>query len=162
MLQQNANMRIPTGLTCISESNTEHMKFEHLEYDDCMMDVSIFSPADGKKELHAILHPKAELSFEQQYMAVRKALSEYILQNTGFVPVFMRWFLSDSANQQKIVEGNDYPCAGSIIEQPPGYGWRKMHPSGRRKAGCGLQILEEQGISGLQKNAGPRALQSSR
>lgn len=95
------------------------MKFEHLEYDDCMMDVSIFSPADGKKELHAILHPKAELSFEQQYMAVRKALSEYILQNTGFVPVFMRWFLSDSANQQKIVEGNDYPCAGSIIEQPP-------------------------------------------
>ena len=95
----------------------EHFK---IEYDGCIAEVSEFATAEGPKEYHLMLHPTASGSFEDQYNSVKYALAAFIAGNPySVIPVFMRWFLSDAANQQQIVEADDYGCAVSIIGQPP-------------------------------------------
>lgn len=97
------------------------MMIEYLKiaYSGCDVDAATFRPSEGQAEWHLMFHPSAEDSFEKQYACIKNALDAFIADKAGAVPVFMRWFLSDSANQQKTVEADDYSCAVSIIEQPP-------------------------------------------
>ena len=83
------------------------------------MDVASFCPCEGQAEWHLIIHPSAEDCFETQYMNLKNALNAFITEKGCARPVFMRWFLSDSANQQETVEKDEFGCAVSIVEQPP-------------------------------------------
>lgn len=76
--------------------------------------------SNGGREIHAILtvdHPG--LPFSEQLREVEHELSVLLRDHAiGMTPVFMRWFLSDAANQaQHISKVTD--CAVSIVEQAP-------------------------------------------
>lgn len=89
-------------------------------YPGCCIDIAEFIPSFGQKEYHLMLHPEAGGSFQQQYSNVKSALSKLRAERYPCaVPVFMRWFLSDSANQQRAIEADMADCAVSFVEQPP-------------------------------------------
>lgn len=85
-----------------------------------MISTRILKASEGKREAHSIITIDDPcLSFELQ---LDQILSQYEeLRNTlrpEMQPVFHRWFLSDSANQQALLNARfDFPS--SIIEQPP-------------------------------------------
>lgn len=74
-------------------------------------------------ETHLMLHAEASLSFQQQLDSLHEALAEF--RKTALSeasPVFMRYFLSDAANQAASVEAylaDRQECAVSLVEQPP-------------------------------------------
>ncbi|MCM1291776.1 MAG: Rid family hydrolase [Prevotella sp.] len=76
--------------------------------------------SDGRREIHAIITVSNDmLTFEQQINEIKRdfsALSDDMAE--GIHPVFMRWFLSDSANQAAVLP-KLADCAVSIVEQPP-------------------------------------------
>lgn len=83
---------------------------------------SSFVPVNGVAECHTVLHvPDVALSFEDQVAAVFKQLE--VLKDEGpenSVPVFMRIFLSDAANQAALAGqyAERAGCACSVVEQP--------------------------------------------
>jgi enamine deaminase RidA (YjgF/YER057c/UK114 family) len=86
----------------------------------CNVEVAEFRVGTAEKEYHIMLHPAAEEDFEKQYKALDDALESFIREKAPMaVPVFMRWFLSDSASQQEMIASGPHPCAVSIVEQPP-------------------------------------------
>lgn len=90
-----------------------------IEYAGCNIDGALFRPGDGQVEWHLIINPSTEDCFENQYVNIKNALNAFISEKKSARPVFMRWFLSDSANQQKAIENDEFGCAVSIVEQPP-------------------------------------------
>ena len=88
--------------------------------------ISAFTPdgADslqGVQEMHVMLHvaPNGEM-FVQQYDRICQA-QQLLMQHpdfTGAVIIAKRYFLSDSTNQQPLMEETD-GCAVSCIQQPP-------------------------------------------
>ena len=86
------------------------------------IEISSFSTGSGTKEWHAILHvePRGEI-FLEQYRRIRQA--ETILAEMpeleGAQTVFKRYFLSDSTNQQPLMQENGSHCTISYIQQPP-------------------------------------------
>lgn len=76
--------------------------------------------ANGGREIHAIITVSDPmLTFSEQLREVMDGYSELLTSLRGDIrPVFCRWFLSDSANQAKLLpEIKD--CAVSVVEQPP-------------------------------------------
>ena len=75
-------------------------------------------------EYHVMLHVvQPDKPFHQQLEEIHHAYS-YLLSELGehVKPVFKRYFLTDAANQSKLLESalTDYPpCATSVIQQPP-------------------------------------------
>ncbi len=74
-------------------------------------------------EVHLMLHADPSQSFESQLNAINKAFDGFMeSESDGAVPVFMRYFLSDAANQadavNAYVDANE-TCAVSVLEQPP-------------------------------------------
>ena len=88
------------------------------------VEVSTFQTANGVTEYQLMFHPTAtENLFETQLGAVLEAYKE--VRATGLsqaVPVFMRFFVSDAANQSALLfrqlEGQT-ECAVSVVEQAP-------------------------------------------
>ena len=86
------------------------------------IEISSFSTGNGTKEWHAILHvePRGEM-FLEQYRRIRQA--ETILAEMpeleGAQTVFKRYFLSDSTNQQPLMQEDGSHCTISYIQQPP-------------------------------------------
>lgn len=83
-----------------------------------------FQPLNhGIKEYHTIIHiTDKELSFNEQLELIFKAFDNLRQSRTNHAePVFIRAFLSDSANQsaQFTAQAAHYTCACSIVEQPP-------------------------------------------
>lgn len=76
--------------------------------------------ADSKKEIHAMFSVEnPALTFNEQ---TKKILEEYEMicanEAAGLTPVFMRWFLSDAANQAAELP-SIASCAVSVVEQAP-------------------------------------------
>jgi enamine deaminase RidA (YjgF/YER057c/UK114 family) len=91
-----------------------------ISYPRCKLQYTCFAISGGNDEYHLILHPEEGDGFEVQCEAVKNALRTFLAEEAGNAcPVFMRWFLSDAANQQEIIERDSQSCAVSIIEQPP-------------------------------------------
>ncbi|MDE5561366.1 MAG: hypothetical protein K2J00_06175, partial [Bacteroidaceae bacterium] len=86
-------------------------------------EISHFVPGNGTEEWHAILHiePRMEM-FAGQYSRIHQA-EEHVMQLAelkGAQPVFKRYFLSDSTNQQPVIQQEQHAqCTVSYIQQPP-------------------------------------------
>lgn len=74
-------------------------------------------------EIHLMISPDASLPFEFQLGSLHQALNGFCgSEGEGYSPVFIRYFLSDAANQAECLNTypyNDHHCATSMIEQPP-------------------------------------------
>ena len=86
------------------------------------IEVSAFSTVNGVAEWHAMLHVEPlEDTFLGQYqricMATEWLLKAEMLQ--GAEMVFKRYFLSDSTNQQPLMQEDGSHCSISYIQQPP-------------------------------------------
>ncbi len=103
------------------------MKSLHLSMQDgASVVASRFLPGQGAREFHLHVLPAGAPTFEEQLAslerAYRSALQE--LELDGASTVLRRLFLSDVANQEKIVRASslaaaDGPMALSVVEQPP-------------------------------------------
>ena len=107
---------------CPKKNNIEHNGIQTTEA--VRIEVSTFKAGAGVEEYHLMFHPTAtEDLFEVQLQSVLRAYKE--VRVTGLpsaVPVFMRFFVSDAANQSEILyrhlaEYNE--CAVSVVEQAP-------------------------------------------
>jgi enamine deaminase RidA (YjgF/YER057c/UK114 family) len=83
-----------------------------------------FETGKGVAEYHAALHvTRMNDSFAKQLADIREAYSCLLRQYGEKVhPVFMRYFLSDAANQiseMEACEKEPFPCAVSVVQQPP-------------------------------------------
>lgn len=85
-----------------------------------MISTKITEASGGKREVHSIItvddtatgFDKQLAEILRQYAELKEALGDKMC------PVFQRWFLSDSANQQNLLPENGV-CATSIVEQAP-------------------------------------------
>lgn len=79
--------------------------------------VSRFTPENGIAECHLMLtSTRIGRPFESQLEGLLEALHDFCHENTSMVPVFKRYFLSDSANQSHLLP-RDESCAVSVVEQ---------------------------------------------
>lgn len=78
-----------------------------------------FSSVTGRCEKHAIVTPAACVGadFSSQLSAVYDGLRS--LSADGFVPVMVRYFLTDPSNQAAAVRALPHGCAVSVVGQPP-------------------------------------------
>lgn len=94
------------------------MQYLNLEYKDALASISV---SDGKcREANVIIrHTSPAAGFSSQLAALQK-IAEILPEKLegNFSPVFMRWFLSDAANQARLISGRQR-CATSIIQQSP-------------------------------------------
>ena len=74
-------------------------------------------------EIHLMISPDVSLPFGLQLESLHQALNGFCRsEGQGYSPVFIRYFLSDAANQADCLNTypyNDHHCATSMIEQPP-------------------------------------------
>ena len=89
-----------------------------IAYDDCILQVTAIGD-----EAHLMLHADGTLTFQQQLDALHAAWASFRETHAlEYSPVFMRYFLSDAANQtaalDACISGNQV-CAVSVVEQPP-------------------------------------------
>lgn len=85
-------------------------------------EIYIFDNGSAVREVQAMIHVDAcGLSFHEQASAILEAYSMLRDENfKEYVPVFKRYYLSDSANQASIVRSMETDnCALSVVEQPP-------------------------------------------
>lgn len=85
-------------------------------------EIYVFDNDSEVREAHAMIHAdNIGLTYKEQLDAVIEAYSELrsgVLD--GYVAVFKRYYLSDSANQAEMVKELDTKeCAVSVVEQPP-------------------------------------------
>lgn len=85
-----------------------------------MITVKTIEASGGKREAHTIITiDNPTLTFERQLDEILSQYEEAKLSlGKEMRPVFRRWFLSDSANQQPLLP-DDGECATSVVEQPP-------------------------------------------
>lgn len=93
----------------------------HLEDLGATLEISSFLTQGGVAEWHVMLHvePRTDC-FMEQYNRILKAQETLmtLTQMQGATPVFKRYFLSDSTNQQPLMQAQE-PCTISFIQQPP-------------------------------------------
>ena len=96
------------------------IEYQNFEYTSAKIEATALTTSQGQKEYHLIIHPRKAVGFKEQYNLAKDAMRTFIRNEAPeAVPIFMRWFMSDAANQQEIIEADDFPCAVSYIEQPP-------------------------------------------
>lgn len=84
-----------------------------------MIKTKTFVSSDGRRELHAIITVTDPLlTFEEQTAGIMRDYALLLQENEGFTPIFRRWFLSDAANQARLLP-DDGACATSVVEQSP-------------------------------------------
>jgi enamine deaminase RidA (YjgF/YER057c/UK114 family) len=93
-------------------------------YNSVRIESSCFVTENGIAEYHVVLHvTKTDDTFEQQIEAIQNALSHFLCScDKPAHPVFKRYFLSDAANQARVLKENEKkqpPCAVSIVQQTP-------------------------------------------
>ena len=120
------------------------------------IEISSFLPVTGTKEWHAMLHVSSNgTSFADQYRRICLA-EEHLMASDEFSEariVFKRYFLSDSTNQQPLMNDIGVTCSVSFIQQPPLDGskvalWLYIQE--------GMQVLRmsPDGVSALAENNG--------
>ncbi len=92
---------------------------------------SIFQPTDGGiQEIHSLFTPiqdkavpccEGENAFENQLRRLKEAFAEWQQEkNSDGSTLFLRFFISDAANQTAFIKEEDFcHCAISIVQQPP-------------------------------------------
>lgn len=104
------------------------MEYSFEEYQGATIALSSYN--GERAELHAIIRPDSKiLGFESQIETILEAIKRIIREApeilrdsyTQIAPVFIRWFLSDAANQECSLRlhTRDIRCAQSVIQQPP-------------------------------------------
>lgn len=93
------------------------------EYEGAFVQGSSYDVEAGVCECHMMVHACPCGTFEQQLEALHSAFEQASETGcAGMRPVFVRYFLSDAANQADVLgealQGR-YGCAVSVIEQPP-------------------------------------------
>ncbi|MDE6393105.1 MAG: hypothetical protein K2L59_07565 [Muribaculaceae bacterium] len=95
------------------------MEYIKYEIDGVTARVALFD--EGRREAHAMIEsPRDNEAFDTCARRMAEAagrLSE--LAGAGMQPVFMRWFVSDAANQTPLPAETKRDCATSVIQQPP-------------------------------------------
>lgn len=99
------------------------MIYNNILFNDLGVEVksSTFLCDNGIKETHIILnYVGKDFDFISQSNAINSAIERIRIEviDNSFIPVFKRYFLSDSANQYPHLT-IDNECAVSIVEQPP-------------------------------------------
>lgn len=93
------------------------------EYENAFAQGSTYDVEAGVRECHVMVRAYPCGSFSQQLSAVRAAFAEVCAGKcAGLTPVFVRYFLSDVANQETGLGTSldeFHGCAVSVIEQPP-------------------------------------------
>lgn len=93
------------------------------ECENAFVQGSSYDVEAGVRECHVMVRAYPYGSFNQQLDAVRAAFAEVCAGKcAGLTPVFVRYFLSDAANQEtELGTSLDefHGCAVSVIEQPP-------------------------------------------
>lgn len=101
------------------------MKYTRLDIRElaAQVQISAFSPAEGTREWHAILHIEPrEDTFTDQYARLCQAEAALMAmpELKGAKTVLKRYFLSDSTNQRPFMQSAASPhCATCYIQQPP-------------------------------------------
>ena len=98
--------------------------FKTLIYNNIRIEIAGFEIDKGVTEYHAMLHVvQTNKPFPEQLKDIHHAYSHLLSEfGENIKPVFRRYFLTDAANQSKLLESMlaDYsPCATSIIQEPP-------------------------------------------
>ena len=85
------------------------------------MQISEFCPESGAKEYHLMISPSGTDSFYEQLSAVNQTLADFRNDHDDMYPDFVRYFVSDTSNQEQIVKdaASELNCPVSVIEQPP-------------------------------------------
>ncbi len=91
------------------------MEYLDFKYDGAVASVALFD--SGRKEAHAYILPAADTDVASQINSICKA-SGKLAHDTGLLPVFKRWLLSDPANQRSLLPDAD-DCAVSVLGQSP-------------------------------------------
>ncbi|MBR5835924.1 MAG: hypothetical protein IKY66_07135 [Bacteroidales bacterium] len=97
------------------------MRYNRSEYDTASVQVSSFETAGGTGEYHMMVHVAAEGSFEEQLQALHASYDD-VASKINATPIFIRYFLSDAANQAEALKSASeerWNCAVSVIGQPP-------------------------------------------
>jgi len=92
-------------------------------YNNIQIELSTFEISGGVTEYHAILHIiQTNKPFAEQLEEIHQAYSHLLAElEERIKPVFKRYFLTDAANQAKLLESMQAdcpPCAVSVIQQP--------------------------------------------
>ena len=99
------------------------MQYNRSDYGKSKVQLSSFVAAGGTCEYHHMVHASAEGSFREQLDVLHAAFDEAVLkEGVNASPVFVRYFLSDVANQADILKASvsgKWNCAVSVIGQPP-------------------------------------------
>ena len=93
------------------------------DYTKAYVQLSSFVAAGRTGEYHLMVHAAAEGSFREQLDALHAAFDEAVSKgDIKANPVFVRYFLSDVANQADVLKASvsgKWNCAVSVIGQPP-------------------------------------------
>ena len=85
--------------------------------------MSRFAIGDKPTEYHVMFHvTRRNMPFAEQLSQIQGAFREFnTTRISAAKPVFVRYFLSDAANQIELLQKslNNTPCAVSIVEQAP-------------------------------------------
>ncbi len=100
------------------------MEYKSYSYPSTKAEVSVFEGEGGMNEYQVMIHvTDPMLTYDKQMNAVLEACSCLLTKELqGAVAVFKRFFLSDAANQAKLLYaavGEKPDCALSVVEQPP-------------------------------------------
>lgn len=83
---------------------------------------TIFAPASSVMETMSIfrMNLSQPMAFQQQLDLLLEAWTQWRNENAEQQPVFLRFFLSDIANQERLLSVEKFAqCAYSVIQQPP-------------------------------------------
>lgn len=92
------------------------MEYLDYKYKDATVQASLF--AAGRREAHAYIHPADTLADAQAQIGCVADAAARLAAETGLRPAFMRWLLSDPANQSQYLP-QENACAVSVIRQQP-------------------------------------------
>ena len=95
------------------------MEYIKYELDGVAARVALFD--EGRREAHAMIEsPRDNEAFDTCARRMAEAAGRLgELAGAGMQPVFMRWFVSDAANQTPLPKETERDCARSVIQQPP-------------------------------------------
>ena len=113
-------MPVRIGLMSIKDLQMIRWK---TEYENACVQGSTYDVESGVRECHLMVRAYPCGPFSQQLDAVRAAFAEVCAGTcAGLAPVFVRYFLSDAANQEAELGTSVediHGCAVSVVEQPP-------------------------------------------
>ncbi len=92
------------------------MQYRTIRHDTATIRTALFN--SGRREMHAIITAGPDRDFRRQLADVRSCLDDLMNWDTGLRPVFLRYFLSDPANQIPLLPTRE-ECAASAVGQAP-------------------------------------------